>query len=82
MEAPSSIAHSSVVSRDSVWLGFLIAALNSVNILACNSQNACLNAPCAEKTWFEGGIECSKDRGKVSALTRALCSLKSAGFSW
>ena len=60
----------------------MIAALNGVDILACDLQNACLNAPCAEKTWFEGGIECGEDCGKVLIVTRALHSLKLAGFSW
>jgi Reverse transcriptase (RNA-dependent DNA polymerase) len=41
-----------------------------------------LNAPCGEKIWFEGGIECGGDRGKVLVLVRALYGLKSAGASW
>ena len=32
--------------------------------------------------WFESGVECSKDIGKVCVLTRALYGLKSAGASW
>lgn len=56
-DAPQSITYSSVVTRDSVWLAFLIAALNDLCILACDITNAYLNAPFREKIWFVGGIE-------------------------
>jgi Reverse transcriptase (RNA-dependent DNA polymerase) len=81
-EAPTSLTYSSVVSRDSVRLGFLIAALNGVNIVACDLENAYLNAPCKEKIWFQGGIECGEDKGRVLVIIRALYGLKSAGNSW
>ena len=38
-EAPASMTYSSVVSRDSVQLGFLLAALNGVDML-CDLENA------------------------------------------
>ena len=69
-EAPSAITYLSVVSRDSVWLAFMIAALNGLDIMSCNLE------------WFEGGIECGKDKGKVLAVVRALYGLKSAGSAW
>ena len=81
-EAPSSITYSSVVSRDSVRLGFMLAALNGLDVLACDLENVYLNAPCREKVWFEGGTECGEDRGKVLVVVRALYGLKSAGYSW
>lgn len=81
-EAPASITYSSVVSRESVRLAFLIAELNGVDIMACDLENAYLNAKCREKIWFEGGVENGEDRGKVCVLVRALYGLKSAGASW
>jgi hypothetical protein len=45
-EAPASLTYSSVVSRDSVRLAFLIAELNDLDIMACDVGNAYLNAPC------------------------------------
>jgi Reverse transcriptase (RNA-dependent DNA polymerase) len=80
-EAPASVTYSSVVFHDSVRLGFLIAALNGVDVMSCDLENAYLNAPCGEKIWFEGGIECGKDPGKVLVLACALYGLKSAGAS-
>jgi hypothetical protein len=81
-EAPASMTYSSVVSRESVRLAFLVAELNGVDIMACDLENAYLNAKCREKIWFEGGIENGEDRGKVCVLVRALYGLKSAGASW
>ena len=82
-DAPDGITYLSVVSRDSVLrLGFLAAALHDVDILSINLENACLNAPCAEMTWFEGTAECGDAKGKVCVLVRSLYGLKSSGFSW
>ena len=44
--APASITYSSVVSRDSVRIALKIAALNDLDILACDSRNAYLTAVC------------------------------------
>jgi hypothetical protein len=65
----SSVTYSSVVSRDSVRLAFLIAALNGLCILSCDIGNAYLNAPCHEKIWFQAGRECGADMGKVMVIT-------------
>jgi hypothetical protein len=79
---PASAVYSSVVSRDSVRLAFLIASLNDLDILATDITNAYLNAPVKEKIWFEGGSECGDDKGKICVLTRALYGLRSSGNSW
>lgn len=82
-ETPAGICYSSVVSRDSVRLAFLVAAVNDLDILACDIGNAYLNAPCREKIWFEAGPECGRSmQGKVMKLVRALYGLKSSGASW
>ena len=81
-ETPASVTYSSVVSRDSVRLAFLIAGLNDLDILACDISNAYLNAPCREKIWFVGGKDTGEDEGKVLVVDRALYGLKSSGASW
>ena len=82
-ETPVGICYSSVVSRDSVRIAFLVAALNDLDILATDIGNAYLNAPCREKIWFEAGIECGQScKGKVMKLVRELYGLKSSGASW
>ena len=81
-DTPGSITYSSVVSRDSIRIAFLIAGLNDLDVLACDVTNAYLNAPCRERIWFEGQIETGEDCGKVLVLTRALYGLKSSGAAW
>ena len=81
-EAPSSLTYSSIVSRDSVRIAFLLAALNGLDIQACDVSNAYLNAPCREKIWFEGGPECGAERGQIMIIKRALYGLKSSGAAW
>jgi len=82
-ETPSSITYSSVVSRESVKIAFLIAALNDLDIMSCDIGNAYLNAPCREKIWFVAGKECGPDlEGKPCKLVRALYGLKSSGAAW
>jgi hypothetical protein len=77
-----AMTFSSVVSRDSVQIGCMLAALNGLHVMACDLENAYLNAPCMEKIWFEGGLECVSNKGKVCVVVRALYSLKSAGALW
>ena len=48
-ETPASLTYSSVVSRDSARLAFLIAELNKIYAMTCDVGNAYLNAPCREK---------------------------------
>ena len=61
---------------------FTIAALNGVDVMSCNLDNAYLNAMCCEKIWFEGGTECGEDKGKVLIVVRVLYGIKPAGLSW
>ena len=81
-EAPSEISYSSFVSRDSVRLDFMIAALNRIHIMSCDTENAYINATNRENIWFEVGIEYGEDKGKVLVVVRALYGLKSAGLVW
>jgi hypothetical protein len=81
-ETPSSLTYSSVVSRESVKIAFLVAALNDIDIMSCDIGNAYLNAPCREKIWFLAGAECGSCAGMVCKLVRALYGLKSSGAAW
>ncbi len=71
-EPPASITYSSVVSHDSVRLAFLLAALNDLDILACDIGNAYLNAPCRERVWLVAGPEFGSRQGTVVKVVRAL----------
>jgi hypothetical protein len=81
-DPPSAMTYSSVVSRDSVRIGFLLAALNGLDILCGDIQNAYLNAPTSEKVWFKAGPEWGEHEGKTVLIVRALYGLKSSGQAW
>jgi hypothetical protein len=61
-DPPLSHTYSSVVSRDSVRIGFLMAALNGLDILAADIGNAYINANVREKVYFIAGDEFGESR--------------------
>ena len=81
-DVPPAMTYSSVVSRESIRIGFLIAALNGLDVLAADIQNAYLNAPTQEKVWFRAGPEWGEHEGKPIQVVRALYGLKSSGQAW
>ena len=60
-----SITFSSVVSRDSVRIYLTIAALNGLDILACNIQNKYLTVLCRENIWTFAGPEFGEEEGTM-----------------
>lgn len=82
-EPPASITYASVVSRESVRIAFLVAALNQLDILAGDVQGAYLNAPCREKIYTVCGPEFGAHLvGRIAVIRLALYGLKSSGFAW
>jgi len=81
---PAQCTYASVVSRDSVRIAFLLAALNEVDILAGDVGNAYLNAPAKERVHvtIKDNIFGPENKGKTAVIVRALYGLKSAGNSW
>ena len=79
---PSSITYSSVVSRDSVRIMLLVAALNNLDIQGADIENAYLTAPCREKVWMRGGIEFGELAGEILIIGKALYGLKSSGAAF
>ena len=77
-----SLSYSSVVSRDSVRIMFLIAALNDLEIKMCDIGNAYLNAETRERVWFRAGEEWGSRAGYEVIIVRALYGLKSSGAEW
>lgn len=79
---PAAMTYSSVVSRDSVRILFLVAALNDLDMRMCDIGNAYLNAETRERNWFEAGDEWGDRSGCIVIVTRALYGLKSSGAEW
>ena len=82
VEAPVAITYSSVVSRDSVRIAFLIAALNDLEVYAADVTNAYINADTAEKVWCVAGPEFGHQAGVVMKIVKALYGLSSSGACW
>jgi len=82
-DAPTQLTYSSVVTRDSVRIGFLIAALNGLDILSADIGNAYLQAPVREKVHTTAGPEFGPNNvGKTVVVVRAMYGLKSSGAAW
>lgn len=81
-ETPSSLTYSTVVTRESVRIAFLMAALNQLDVKSADISNAYLNAPCREKVWIVAGPEFGTDEGSVMKVVRAWYGLKSSGAAW
>jgi hypothetical protein len=81
-DPPKDMTYASVVSRESVRLAFLIAALNDLEVLAGDVQNAYLNAETKEKIFTIAGKEFGSNQGKRVLIVRALYGLKSSGAQW
>jgi len=79
---PADITFASVVSRESVRIAFLLAALNGLELEAADIGNAFLNAPCREKIWIRCGPEFGPLEGRRAKVVRALYGLKSSGAAW
>jgi len=82
-DPPTEPTYSSVVSRDSVRIAFLVAALNGCDILSADVQNAYLNAPTREKVYTTAGLEFGASNvGRPVLIVRALYGLSSSGARW
>ena len=82
-DPPKSSTYSSVVTRDSVRIAFLSAALNDLNVLSGDVQNAYLNAPTSEKCYTTAGLELGQENvSRPVYIVRALYGLKSSAKQW
>ncbi|CAJ1938729.1 unnamed protein product [Cylindrotheca closterium] len=73
-EAPAALTYSMVVSRDSVQILLMIAALYGLDLQCTDIQNAFLTAP--------AGPESGEEEGKVFIVRRALYGLKSSSAAF
>ena len=70
--SPFSTTYSSVVSRDSIRMAFLIAALTGIDISACDIGSIYLNAKYREKIWTKASPEFGSDVGSGMIVEKAL----------
>jgi hypothetical protein len=80
---PDYSTYAGVVSRESVRIALTYAALLSLNVCACDIQNAYLQAPSSEKHYIICGAEFGLENvGKIAKIVRALYGGKSAGADY
>ena len=78
-DPPKDTTFSSVVSRESVRIFFLLAALNDVEVLSADIQNAYLIAGTKEKLWAVADEAFGSEVGRPMIIVRALYGLKTSG---
>ena len=82
---PRHTTYSSVVSRESVRICFMLAALNNLDVLSGDIGNAYLNTKPLEKchvTITDDILFGPSARGKIAIISRALYGMKSSGNAW
>ena len=79
---PASITYSMVVSRDSVRVLLLIAALNELDVLGADVLMPSSTAPNKEKCWMIAGPEFGTEEGKTFIIIQVLYGLKLASSSF
>ena len=81
-DPPVDSVYASVVTRESVRIMFTIAALNDLDLLGADVQNAYINAKTNEKVYTTAGPEFGSNQGRPAIIVRALYGLKSSGARW
>jgi hypothetical protein len=79
---PDSLTYSSVVTRESVRITFLMASVHGLEICAADVTNVYLNAKCREKIYCVARPDFGSEQGKIMVINRALYGLKSSGAAW
>jgi len=80
---PASITSASVVSRESVRIAFVLAALNNLDIEAADIGNVYLNAPTNETIVIPCWLEFeAKNEGRLAKIAVVECGLKGSGQAW
>ena len=75
-DVPTYMTYYSGVIRDIVFIGFPVADLNNLDILASDIQNDFLEDPTKEKILFYAQYERKDDRDKVFIFVREIYVLK------
>ena len=68
---PSEITYSLAVSRDSVCISLTISALNDLDVLTCDIQNAYLMAYCREWVLVIARADFGSEAGKIMLMRKS-----------
>ena len=71
-----------MVSRDSVWIALKIAALNDLDVLACDIQNTYLTADFRNWLWVVSSDALGSEAGNDMLAQNSLYVLKRSGAAF
>ncbi|KAL7483917.1 hypothetical protein ACHAW6_009560 [Cyclotella cf. meneghiniana] len=78
-KAPATLTYASVMSRETVRIALLVAALKDVHIWAADVLNAYITVPCRKKICTTLVKEFGDDCSRKAIIVQALYGLKSSG---
>ena len=82
-QMPEAPTYASVVFRESIHIGLLMAALNDLEVMSSDIAGAYQNAPCMEKVYTCCGLEFGAEYvGRIAINSKALYGLKTSAFAW
>jgi hypothetical protein len=81
-DASHVMTYASVVSREYVRIALTVVALNDLDVMMGDIENAYLTAPITEKVWTVLGTEFGDDAGKRALIVRAIYCPKPAGAAF
>ena len=81
-KTPAAMTYSLVVSRDLVRIVLTISAINYLDVLACDIQNAYIMTDCRERVWVISRPEFGSEAGKNMLMRKALYELKVSGAAF
>ncbi len=64
----ATLTYASVVTSDTIPIAMILAALNSLDVMAADIMNAYITVPCKKKIWTSISSELKKDKGKNTIL--------------
>ena len=76
VDTPASITYIPVVSRYSVRILLLDAALNDLDVMVADVKNAFISADNIKNHWLRAGPDFGAEQGKVFIVVRSLYGLK------
>jgi hypothetical protein len=79
IDTPPFLTYVSVVSRETVRVAILMAAVDDLEVMAADVDNAYLTAPTSERVGTICGPAFGPDAGKKAIICRALYGLKGSG---
>jgi len=77
-----AITYASIVSRETVHIALLMAALNDLEVKVGDVLKAYITAPITKKVWMVIGAEFGSDAGKSAIIVGAQYKLRSDGAAF